>query len=104
MAKFYGVIGFAEMVEVEKGVWEEEIVEHTYAGDMNRNIRTLQGSNSVNDNISVSNEISIIADPYAEQNFHEIRYVKLGGGKWKVSSVEVLYPRLKLTIGGVYNG
>ena len=104
MAKFYGVIGFAETVETEPGVQEELITERSYSGDLIRNTRALQTSDSVNDNINVSNEISIVADPYAEQNFYSIRYVKFGGAKWKISNVEVLYPRLKLTIGGVYNG
>ena len=104
MAKFYGVIGFAETVETDPGVWEERIEEHSYYGELTRNIRSLQTSDSVNDNVNISNEISIVADPYAEQNFHTMRYVKFGGAKWKITNVEVQYPRLRLTIGGVYNG
>lgn len=104
MAKFYGVIGFAETVETEPGIWEEVITERNYSGDLIRNSRNLQSSDSVNDNINISNEISIIADPYAEQNFHNIRFVKFMGTKWKIKNVEVLYPRLRLTVGGVYNG
>lgn len=104
MAKFYGVIGFAETVETEPGIWEEVITERNYSGDLIRNSRNLQPSDSVNDDINISNEISIIADPYAEQNFHTIRFVKFMGAKWKIKNVEVLYPRLRLTVGGVYNG
>ena len=104
MAKFYGVIGYAETVETSPGLWEEQITERTYSGDLVRNIRNLQSSGSVNDDINISNEISIIADPYAEQNFHSMRYVEFMGTKWKITNVEVLYPRLKLSVGGVYNG
>lgn len=104
MAKFYGVIGFAETVETEPGIWEEVTTERNYSGDLVRNSRNLQPSDSVNDNINISNEISIIADPYAEQNFHNMRFVKFMGAKWKIKNVEVLYPRLRLTVGGVYNG
>lgn len=64
----------------------------------------LQTSESLNDDINVANEISIVADPFAMQNFHKMRYVVFMGEKWKVSSVEVQYPRLILTIGGIYNG
>lgn len=103
MAKFYGVIGFAETVETDPGVWEERIVERSYYGDLIRNIRKLQSSTSVNDNIVISNEISIIADPYAEQNMYAMRYVVFKGNKWKIESVDVNYPRLTLSIGGVYN-
>lgn len=105
MSKFYGKIGFAsEVKEVRPGIWKDEIIEKSYFGDLIKNNRKLQNSNQVNDNINISNEISIIADPYANNNFHSIRYVEFMGSKWKVTNVEVQYPRLILTIGGVYNG
>ena len=104
MAKFYGNIGFAETVETEPGVWVEEITVRPYYGDLVRNTRRLENSGGVNDNVNISNDISIIADPYANHNFHSIRYIEFMGAKWKVSNIEVRYPRLILTIGGVYNG
>ena len=103
MAKFYGKIGFAEMAETAPGVWVENITEREYYGDVNRNIRRLQTGMGLNDDISVSNEISIVADPYANENFHSMRYVRYMGAKWKISSVDVQYPRLILTLGGEYN-
>lgn len=104
MAKWYGIIGYAETVETERGIWENRIVERPYYGDVNRNTRRLQNSSSVNDDINVANEISIVADPFANENFHAMRYVEFMGAKWKVSTVEVQYPRLILTVGGEYNG
>ena len=104
MAKFYGVVGFVDTVETEPGIWEEKVTERTYSGDLVRNSRRLQSSDSVNENITISNEISIIADPYSEQNFHAIRYAVFMGTKWKIESVDVQYPRLTLTMGGKYNG
>lgn len=97
------MIGFAELVETKPGVWVEDIIEHKYYGDLVRNNRRLQSANQLNDDINIANEISIIADPYAKQNFHSMRYVKFMGTKWKVSSVDVQYPRLILSLGGVYN-
>lgn len=104
MAKFYGSIGFAELVETAPGVWKEQIVEHSYSGDLIRNRRRLQSSNQVNDDVNVSNEISIIADPYAVNNYLSMRYAEFMGAKWKISDVDVQYPRLILSIGGLYNG
>lgn len=104
MNKFYGKIGYAISEETVPGVWIEQIVERSYYGDVIRNIRRLQSSENLNDNINVSNEISIVADAFANQNFHSMRYVEYMGTKWKVSSIEVKYPRLILSIGGVYNG
>lgn len=104
MAKWFGVIGYAETVEIRPGVWKEQITERNYYGDLNRISRRLESSGNLNDNINIANEISIIADPFAYNNFHSMRYVGFTGAKWKISSVEVQYPRLKLTLGGLYNG
>lgn len=102
MAKFYGKIGYAETEQTSPGVWKEQIVEREYYGDLIRNTRRLQAADKVNDDINISNEISIVADPYAMSNFHSIRYAEFMGAKWKISSVEVSYPRLILTLGGLY--
>ena len=104
MAKYYGKIGYAEMVETNPGVWTEQITERSYYGDMIRNTRRLQSAEQVNDNINIANDLSIIADPYAINNFHSMRYAEFMGTKWKISNVEVQYPRLILTLGGLYNG
>ena len=104
MAKFYGRIGYANTVETTPGVHEEQITERTYYGDLFRNVRNLQTSDQLNDNVNIANEISIVADPFAYQNFHSMRYVEFMGALWKITKVEVQHPRLILTVGGVYNG
>lgn len=105
MAKFYGAIGFAEMVETSPGVYKEKIVEHNYSGDVLANSRRLQSGEQVNDDIVLGNRISVLADPYARNDFHAVRYVKFMGTKWKVNSIDASqYPRLVLTLGGVHNG
>jgi hypothetical protein len=104
MAKFYGTIGFAIPEEISPGVWEEKIVEQSYFGDLIRETRRLQSTDQVNDNVDISNRISIVADPFANQHIHSMRYVEYQGIRWKVSDVEVQYPRLILSVGGVYNG
>ena len=103
MAKFYGVIGYIKTVEVEPGIWEEQLIEHNYYGDVTRNTSRFQSSGGVNDDINVSNTISIVADPFANENFQYMKYVEFMGAKWKITNVEVQRPRLLLTIGGVYN-
>lgn len=104
MAKFYGKIGYAETVEAEPGIWEESITAREYPGDLLSNFRNLQSSDSINDNVNIANKISILADPYANDHFHDMRYAEFRGTKWKITNVEVQYPRLILTLGGVYNG
>lgn len=103
MAKFYGAIGYIETMETVLGVYEEQIKERMYYGELIKNSRRLQSSEYLNDNININNEISIIADAYAYENFHSMKYVVFMGTKWKISSVEVQYPRLILSVGDVYN-
>lgn len=105
MAKFCGAIGFADLVEKSPGVWVEAIVEHTYFGDVLRHTRMLQSTDQVNDNVDISSQISIVADPYANGHIHAMRYVEYMGEKWKIKSVDPTNPpRLILTVGGLYNG
>lgn len=104
MSKFYDKIGFATTSETTPGVWVSTIVERYYYGDVLNNVRNLERSDSVNDSIRVRNKISIVADPYAAQNYFSMRYISWMGVLWKVDAVEVEYPRLTLTLGDVYNG
>ena len=104
MAKFYGTIGYAVTEEIRPGVWEPNVTERNYYGELIRNFRKLESSGNLNDNINVANEISIVADPFAYENFHSMLYVTYMGVKWKVTSVEVQRPRLILSMGGLWNG
>lgn len=104
MAKFYGVIGYGETVETEPGVWQDEIIEHPYFGDVIRNSRKLQEGEHLNNDLSVGNSISIVADAYANEHFFAIRYIQWAGTLWTVANVDVQSPRLVLRLGGVYNG
>lgn len=104
MAKFYGEIGYVEQVEIRKGVWVEQASTRTYYGDVLKDSRKWESAETLNDDLNVSNRISILADPYAFAHFHSMRYIKWHGAKWKIRDVEVKYPRLILQIGGVYNG
>lgn len=103
MAKYYGIVGYVITEETSPGVWGEVTNERPYYGDIVRNMLQVQPSDQLNDNIKVANVISIVADPFANQNFHSMRYVEYMGTNWKISNVEVQYPRLMLTMGGVYN-
>lgn len=106
MAKWYGVIGYAETVQRSPGDWVDEITERKYSGDVLRNSsRWSTTAESTNDDLNINNQISIIADQFAYQNFHTMKYVEFMGVKWKITSVDASQrPRLILMLGGVYNG
>lgn len=103
MAKFYGAVGYATPEQTRPGIWEDRITTRKYYGDLGRNVLRVQSSEHLNDNINIANEVSIIADAYAKENFHSMRYIEFMGAKWKITNVEVKHPRLILTIGGLYN-
>lgn|SRR3954471_2851046 len=106
MAKFFDVVGYGEALEEpsDSGVWVDTVVEVRYSGDIIRNTRKLESGEGLNDDITVSNSISIVADEYANEHFFNIKYVRWSGVLWTVTNVEVKSPRLILSLGSVYNG
>lgn len=102
MNKYYGNIGFYEQVEDVPGVFNEHILERPYYGDVIREHRIYRVNDKVNPNVDVNHSISIVMDPYAYSNYKHIRYVEWEGNKWQVSSIDIQYPRLILSIGGEY--
>lgn len=104
MAKFHGKVGYGRAAEIVNGVWEEQINEVSYFGDVVRNTRRLQNGSELNSDLTVNNSISIVADAYANDHFFAIRYVEWGGVLWTVTSVTVQSPRLILELGGVWDG
>lgn len=108
MAKFSGMIGFGIDTEYDPenhpGVWKPILIERKYKGDLMRVSKQNRTGNNLNDSIVFQNEISIVADPFAFENYSNIRYVEYMHAKWKVSNVRVEYPRLILGMGEIYNG
>lgn len=106
MAKWHGVVGYIhEQVETAPGVWENQIVRKQYYGDVVKNSRRLSDGETIHDDVSVTNSISIVADAYANEHFFAIRFLQWAGAYWKVTEVDASQrPRLLLRMGGVYNG
>lgn len=105
MAKFFGMLGFSDLEEKSPGVIQDSIIERPYYGEVNRNLRRVQTSTeSTNDNFALSDEISVLLDPYAMKNYYNLKYVTYMGARWKVTTVSIKYPRLILNLGGLYNG
>ncbi len=103
MARFFGPIGISSTSETSPGVHTESIVEKNYKGDILRDTRRWETTQQLNDNLVLSNRISIVADAYAFANFSAMRYVKWEGVLWKITNIEIQSPRLILTLGGIYN-
>lgn len=104
MSRFYGKVGYVTQEEISPGIWDDVTVEKNYKGDILQNTRRWDATEEKNDNLIISNQISIIADPFSYENFSTIKYVYLSGVRWKVNSIEIQRPRLILSLGEVYNG
>lgn len=104
MAKFHGSIGYAETKETSPGVWEEVIVEKNHIGDLLKMSNSWKNSENLNDDLTINNQFSILADSFAYKHFPKMRYIKWMGASWKITKIDVQRPRLILTVGGVYNG
>ncbi len=104
MAKFHGVIGYIRNEETAPGVWSEVVTKRPCSGDILRSTKRWENGDKVNDNLTIDNRFSIIADEFAISNVHFMRYLTITGSSWKITSFEILRPRIILTVGGVYNG
>lgn len=102
--KYHGMIGFVTHMEKTPGADVEVPVEREYTGDVTRNSKRWEAGQKVNPDLNINNQISIVADPYFRENLFAIRYASWMGTLWEVTSVDVQYPRMILSIGGVYNG
>lgn len=104
MGKFCGYIAFSQDVDQGHGVWKHEIVKRKYFGDVIHSSKRYENNNGVNDNVILSDRISIVANSFLMTNIPSILYIEYNNTRWKVSSISTEYPRVILTTGGVYNG
>lgn len=103
MAKFVGKIGFVESKETSPGIYMYEETIKDYYGDVIKGTRRWQESNNKNSDFIMSSTISVLADSYACNHLAIMRYVIWMGVKWSIESINIAYPRLDITLGGVYN-
>ena len=105
MAKFHGILGYvSDAEETSPGVYVPVVTERACRGDIPRNTQRVEPAETLNSNFNISNRFSVIADTYALDNLRYIRFLEWRGTKWAVSSAEIQYPRIVLTVNGVYNG
>ena len=103
MAKFFGKVGYVNSVKTSPGVVEEQFIVREYYGDELKWGSRWKTGDKINDDVTITNQISIVADPFAYENFSKIRWVEWMDVLWKVESVQIERPRLVLSLGGVYN-
>lgn len=102
MSRFSGKLGFVMTHETEEGVWLENFVEIPVKGIVRSLYVRKDDSSSVNTNLRLTNEISILMDTKIETYLETLTYVVWKGSKWEVQSIGVNYPRLTINLGGPY--
>lgn len=109
MARFAGLVGYVTQEESVPGVWSTVDKPVMMRGDIIRQSSSFQNdgrlsSTKVNNDVSLNHRVSLIGDPYAFNNYFNIKWIDIDGHKWAVSSVEIQRPRLIVTLGGLWNG
>lgn len=100
--KWFGEIGyFVESNNVD-GIVTDSFITQQYYGDIIKDYKTNTSENAVNEDFELSNRISVVADPYLISHFHKIAWISFMETKFKVRSVELQYPRLIVSLGGVF--
>lgn len=100
--RWFGEIAFKDYVEEESGVWVPKLIKKNFYGDIIKASWKESANDKINADLHISNRLSVVADPFLQNNFHKIAYIKAYGAKWTVSDVELVYPRLTLSLGSLY--
>ena len=102
MSRFSGKLGFVMTRETEEGVWLEDRVEIPVKGTIRSLYVRNDNNSSVNSNLRLTNEVSILLDSKIQTHLEALKYVIWKGSKWEVQSIGVNYPRLTIHLGGLY--
>jgi len=102
MNKWSGKIGFSKTIETAPSVYRETYEEKSYRGDFIKRSLKWTGQ-KVNEDISINNQLSVLCNSYLTENMALIRYVTINNTKWKVTDITPDWPRVTLTLGGVFN-
>lgn len=100
--RYYGRIGFAVSTETSPGVMENKMVYKPYYGDVLYSLGYWQNK-EINDDIKMQNRISVICDDYIQDNLGYAKIIEFDNHFWKIQSFTLEYPRVIITIGGLYN-
>lgn len=104
MARFYGEIGFGDIVETSPGITEDVITEYKFRGDVLRSNFRNSSNEKINTDTTLTNSISIVGNKYAFEHLRHMRYIKFEGIYWQIDTIEIQRPRLIIGMGDVYNG
>lgn len=105
MARYHDKVGFIVHDDNQlTGKVTVRAVERPYYGRILEHTRRWESTEHLNDDLTVANQIAIIANDYAFEHLSAIAYAHWMHGYWKVTSIRIKGPEIILTLGGVWNG
>ena len=103
MAKYSGRIGYTSIVETEPGLYEEKISYTKCCGSVLSKRLSDVSINEINHELQMRNRLSIIAKDSMFNGVQNIACAEYAGTFWTVTDAEIVYPRIILTLGGIYH-
>lgn len=103
MGKLICNIGFGINQEVEPDIHDDDIIERQYRGEILRNARRFEQMDSLSGGVQINNQLSLLGDSFLFEHLTDIRYVTHRNQRW-TATIEEQYPRITVTLGGLYNG
>lgn len=104
MARYSGLVGYAEQVETSPGVWKNREQSRMMKGDIIRQNANFSDNGKVNSDVTFNHRVSLIGDAYAFGNYFNMKWIVVEGRKLEITSVEVHRPRIIVGLGGLWNG
>lgn len=104
MARFTGLVGYVTQEEKVPGVWSQVETQRMMKGDVISQSSHSQNGDKLNSDITLNQRVSLLGDLYAFNNYYNLKWIKIHGRKWTVSSVEIQRPRIIVAVGGLWNG
>lgn len=102
--KYSGKIGFASKVETSPGVWEDEITERDYIGDVLQRTERLDTGSTIIPSYRTTTSYSVLSDGVLKERYSDVRYISDQGTRWKVDSIIRKFPRIEMFVSEEYNG
>lgn len=93
-----------QAVNTSPGIFEDIIVESKVSGDMEYKPIRWSVDELAQDSARLNHTFSFISRGSVSVDFSSAVYVVWQGKKWTVSSISYPSPRIKFTLGGLYNG
>lgn len=100
--RYAGKIGFITTQETIPGVWTKKEVVRFVKGDVVQRAYRWDDAQSVNANLDVTNQLSVVCDDFMIHNMFALQWAEWMEKRWSVSRIELKPPRMILTLGKEY--